>query len=89
MEGSDFRNQLNPKTRIVVGNYFAEIMVDNSSEEKVFHWIVRSLDTSKVIILGEQSSQEMALQEAENSLVKLGECDSAGQTPHSSRTAHA
>ena len=89
MEGSDFRNQLNPKTRIVVGNYFAEIMVDDSSEQKVFHWIVRSLDTSKLIILGEQSSQEMAVEEAEHNLVKLTDCDAAGQTPHSSRTAHA
>jgi DNA-binding response OmpR family regulator len=62
-------DQLRRNTRIILGNYVAEIFVDDDSA--VFHWRVQQADVLGVLSLGEQSTYDIARQEAEHHLTRL------------------
>lgn len=68
-------SQETPKrnTRIVTDDYIAEVIVDDTASSEVFHWFVRRRTNFEVVILGEKSSHESALQEAQDHLDRLSE----------------
>lgn len=62
-------------TRIIRGRYFARIFIEDSVSGPVFHWTICLLDRRMLIALGEQSSYEIACQEAQHHLSLLVEAD--------------
>lgn len=58
-------------TRILRSGFIAEIAIEDTNPAPVFHWMVQRSDRPGVIVLGEQSSYEMARQEAEHHLGRL------------------
>ena len=67
--------KLKRNTRIIVGRHFAEIFIEDSVAGPVFHWTVSLLDGSMLIALGEQSTYDIACQEAQHHLMLLAEAD--------------
>jgi len=72
---------LGRNTRIMMGNHYAEIFVEDSTPEAIFHWTVQRSDKAGVIVIGEQSTYEIARMEAEHHLMRLAAAESAGPLP--------
>lgn len=72
---------LGRNTRIMIGNLFAEVFAENATPETTFHWKVQRSDKPGVIVLGEQSTYEIALLEAEHHLVRLAKAENSGHLP--------
>ena len=90
MEARPSSPDLNPRnSRTVHGDYIAEVVVDDTTSTEVFHWFVRNRTTFEVIILGETTSHESALHEAEDHLSRLSERDGRGEVPGLRRSAGA
>ena len=68
-----------PKTRIVHGEHFADILVKYSTDEPpVYYWICQKFDVAEILGLGMAASFEAAEQEARDCLTRLHEalpCD--------------
>ena len=68
-----------PKTRIVNGDHFADILVRyNEGEPPVYYWICQKFDMGEILGMGTAFTFEEAEQEAKDCLERLtsgGECD--------------
>jgi hypothetical protein len=63
--------------RISAGSYYAEIFIEDSACGPVYHWTVWKLASSALVVLGEQSTYDIARQEAEHHMMALAESDNA------------
>jgi hypothetical protein len=68
-----------PKTKIVVGDHFADILVRyTETEPPVYYWICQRFDSAEILGLGTASTFEEAEREAKECLERLtnsGSCD--------------
>ena len=68
-----------PKTKIVVGDHFAEILVRYSEiEPAVYYWLCQKFESAEILGLGTSSTFENAEREAKECLNRLtngGSCD--------------
>jgi CheY-like chemotaxis protein len=77
--GDSSNHQLQRNTRIMLGKYFAEIVLDEKSS--IFHWTVQQSEVPGVLSIGEQSTFDIARQEAEHHLTRLVAVASTARIP--------
>jgi hypothetical protein len=53
-----------PNTRLTMGNYIADILVDPRSYATVYHWIIQRIGSAEIIAWSQASSFEDAEQAA-------------------------
>ena len=76
-------------TRIVKGRYFAEFFIEDSIAGSIYHWAVSRLDGAGLVALGEQTTFEIARQEAEHHLMTLVNADNTGDLGQAPRAVGA
>ena len=60
-----------PNTRLTIGNYIADILVDPRSYATVYHWIIQRIGSAEIIAWSQESSFEDAEQVARERLRNL------------------
>ena len=60
-----------PNTRLTIGNYIADILVDPRSYATVYHWIIQRIGSAEIIAWSQESSFENAEEAARECLGKL------------------
>lgn len=60
-----------PNTRLAIGNYIADILVDPRSYATVYHWIVQRLGSAEIIAWSQENSFEDAEEAARECLRNL------------------
>jgi len=58
-------------TRLTVGNYLADILIDPRSDATVYHWIIQRMGSAEIIAWSQESSFEAAEQAAREYLRNL------------------
>ena len=62
-----------PNTRLTIGNYIADILVDPRSYATVYHWIVQRIGSAEIIAWSQENSFEQAEEAARECLRKLAQ----------------
>jgi hypothetical protein len=58
-------------TRLVLGNYIADILLDARHNAKIFHWIVQRVGSAAIVHWGQEYTFEDAKSAAQNCLETL------------------
>jgi len=66
-------------TRLTLGDYSADILLDTRYHEKVYHWIVQKVGSAEILQWGQEYSFEEAQREAQSFLETYVERDQAKQ----------
>jgi hypothetical protein len=62
-----------PNTRLTIGNYVADILVDPRSYATVYHWIVQRIGSAEIIAWSQEKSFEEAEEAARECLRNLAQ----------------
>lgn len=60
-----------PNTRLMVGDYIADILADRRGPRPIFHWIVQQIGSADVLYWGQEHSFEDAESAASDCLKRL------------------
>lgn len=60
-----------PNTRLTVGNFIADILVDRREPSALCHWIVQRIGSAEILYWGQETSFDQAQQAAADYLRKL------------------
>jgi len=58
-------------TRLVAGEYMADVLVDSRQPSRVFHWIVQKVGSAEILQWGQESSFAAAEEAAKEYLANL------------------
>ena len=58
-------------TRLTLGGYIADILLDARHNAKIFHWIVQRVGSAAIVYWGQEYTFENAQSAAQNCLEKL------------------
>lgn len=58
-------------TRLTLGDYLADVLLDTRHSAKVFHWIVQKIGSAEIIHWGQEHTFEEAKSAAESYLESL------------------
>jgi hypothetical protein len=64
-------------TRLTLGNYIADVLVDSRGREKIYHWIVQKADSAEILEWSQEHSLEDALAAARAHLEYLNRTNEA------------
>ena len=70
-------------TRLTVGNFIADILIDSRQSATVCHWIVQRLGSAQILSWGQEKSFEAAEKAARGCLADLNSRESKNQTDRS------
>ena len=60
-------------TRLTIGEYIADILLDERHNAKIFHWIVQRIGSAAIVHWGQEYTFEEAKLAAQNSLENLAQ----------------
>lgn len=64
-----------PNTRLMVGDYIADILADRRGPNPIFHWIVQQIGSADVLYWGQERSFPEAEAAASDCLRRLAACE--------------
>ena len=64
-----------PNTRLSVGDYIADILLDARADGTIYHWIVQRVGSAAIIHWGQEYTFEDAYSTASTCLADLNETD--------------
>ena len=64
-------------TRVTLGDYIADVLVDSRGHEKVYHWIVQRAGSAEILEWSQERSFEDAMAAARGHLERLNRTDEA------------
>ena len=70
-------------TRLTIGNFIADILIDSSQPATVYHWIVQRLGSAQILSWGQEQSFEAAEKAARGCLADLNSREHKGHTDRS------
>lgn len=59
-----------PNTRLISGNFVADILVNRENDPPVYHWVVQRIGSADVVAWGQESSFEEAQRFAQECMVE-------------------
>ena len=68
-------------TRMVAGEYIADVLVDSRQPSRVFHWIVQKVGSAEILQWGQESTFAAAEEAAKEYLGKLNRPKASGNRP--------
>ena len=66
-------------TRLTLGDYIADILLDTRHHEKIYHWIVQRVGSAEILQWGQEYSFEEAQREAQSFLENYAQRDASKQ----------
>jgi len=67
-----------PNTRLTIGNFIADILIDGRRYATLYHWIVQRIGSAEILYWGQEHSFEDAEIAAKQCLVSLSNRDTKG-----------
>jgi len=66
-------------TRLTLGDYIADILLDTRHHEKIYHWIVQRVGSAEILQWGQEYSFEEAQRQAQSFLENYAKREEAKQ----------